>query len=258
MPDIFFDTLDAVPAELREHAKEDSGKVVVNVVPKVKLDEFRENNIKVSKERDDLTKVVQRVTGLLGEDFDVAENEIKELRTVHRRVKDGQLVENTSLEEALAERTKSMREAYEDQIRNEAKEKKAWQDKAVTTDLRLRRTFIDRAVTDAVLGEDSGAEPKALPDILRNAYDVFQVTEDGKLIAKNGGAVVYGEDGTTPMTPLEWLKKLRSDRPYFFKQSNGGGAGGGDKNRFGMSEADFAKLTPEQRLRIANGEKIRV
>ena len=54
MPEIVFESLDKVPEGLREHAKEEEGKVKVNVVPKNKLDEFRETNIKLAQERDSL------------------------------------------------------------------------------------------------------------------------------------------------------------------------------------------------------------
>jgi hypothetical protein len=48
MPNITLPTRDAWPEELREHVKEESGGFVLNVVPKTKLDEFRNTNIEVA------------------------------------------------------------------------------------------------------------------------------------------------------------------------------------------------------------------
>lgn len=61
MPDIVYDTLEAIPEGLRENAKKgDDGKFTVKVVLQSKLDEFRDSNIRVSKERDDLLAVIKK------------------------------------------------------------------------------------------------------------------------------------------------------------------------------------------------------
>lgn len=258
MPDIFFDTLDAVPAELREFAKEDAGKVVVNVVPKVKLDEFRETNINVSKERDALKGTVTKFVSILGiEDPEAAATQVQELRSVQSRVKAGELVENKGLDEAVAERTKQMRESFETEIQAKARETNAWKDQATSATKALQRNKIDGEVTRAVLSEQSGANHSALADIMQRAYSVFTVSDDGKLIPKNGDAIIYGGDGSTPMSPAEWLGKLREEAPYFFKQSTGGGAGGGDKRNGGFTAEELAKMSPEQKLRLVNAGKLK-
>lgn len=259
MPDLFYQTLDQVPEGLREFASETDGKVKVSVVAKVKLDEFRENNVKLSQERDALKTAVEKARTVFGEDFDAAAKEFGDLRGVAQRVKDGELVENKGLDEALAERTKQMREGYESQVTERAREANAWKEKATALDTRLKRTFIDRAITDVVLDSKSGVEPKAVTDILGRAYSIFQVSDDGKLTPKNGDAILYGADGASPMTPAEWVATLKDAAPHYFKGSSGGGASGGDaKMPNGMSQAEFAKLSPMQRLRAANGEKVGV
>lgn len=257
MPELFFESLDQLPEGLREAATTNElGKVVVNVVPKAKLDEFRENNIKIVKERDDLAALAGKAKEILGtEDFEAAAANLNELRTTHQRVKDGQLVENKGLEEALQERTTKMREEYSAEVTKHASEAKGWKDKFTAVDQKLRRTHVDRAITDVVLDENNGVHPKALTDILSRAYGVFEVSDDGKLTAKRGDAVLYGSDGATPLSAKEWILGLKEEAPYFFKGSNGGGASGADgKSINGMSTAEIAKLTPEQRLQIANGE----
>lgn len=243
MPIINFDSLDAVPEELREHAKPDeaSGKIQINVVPQVKLTEFRERNISLTKENDELKAYKTTVSTVVGEDISQFNKELESLRQVSKRVQDKELVDTTSLEEAVAKRTTEMRTGYEDQIKNQAKETKAWQSKAEELDNKFRRSVVDRAITDAVLDPKSGARPDALADILQRAYPTFRVTDDNKLIPYQGDAIQYGTDGTSPMTPLEWMTKLKEQAPYFFKGSSGGGAGssGGGLNANG-------KFSPEQ------------
>lgn len=257
MPDIFYDSLEAVPDGLREGAKaNDAGKVVVKVVLQNKLDEFRDTNIRVSKERDDYAAALGKAKEILGtEDFEAASADLVKLRDTAKKVADGALVENKGLEEALAERTTKMRDEMQAEIQRNAQEAKQWRDKQVQTDQKLRRTYIDRAITDVVLDETSGVHPKALADILGRAYSTFAVGDDGQLTAKRGDAVLYGSDGATAMSPKEWIGTLKDEAPYFFKGSNGGGSSGSDgMTAYGMTTAEIAKLSPEQRLAIANGE----
>lgn len=256
MPDITFESLDAVPEGLKEFAKEDAGKIVVKVVAQTKLDEFRDNNIKIAKERDDVVAALGKAKSVLGtEDFDAAAVSLTELRTIAQKVKDGELVANSNLSEALAERTKQMRETMEADIAARAREAQQWQAKYTQTDQKLRRTHIDRAVTDVVLDEAIGVHPKALNDILGRAYSIYEVSEDGKLTPKRGDTVLYGHDGVTPMSPKEWVQSLKDEAPYFFKGSGGGGANGAEGQSFqGMTAAEIAKMSPEQRLALANGE----
>lgn len=257
MPDIIYDSLESVPDGLREGAKaNDAGKVVVKVVLQNKLDEFRDTNIRVSKERDEFAQALGKAKEILGtEDFDAAAQQLAGLRDTAKKVADGALVENKGLEEALAERTTKMRDEMQAEIQRNAQEAKQWRDKQVQTDMKLRRTYIDRAITDVVLDETSGVHPKALADILGRAYNTFAVGDDGQLTAKRGDAVLYGSDGATAMSPKEWIGTLKDEAPYFFKGSNGGGSSGSDGAMInGMTTAEIAKLPPEQRLAIANGE----
>lgn len=257
MPELIFDSLEQIPEGLREGAKtNDAGKVVIKVVPQVKLDEFRDNNIKVVKERDDALALANKAREIIGgDDFDAFASSLGELRTTAQRVKDGELVANKSLEDALAERTAKMREDLQGEISRHAQEAKAWKDKHGLTDKKLRQTYVDRALTDVVLDETSGVHPKALPDLLKRAYDIFEVSDEGKLTPKRGEATIYGGDGVTPMSPKEWISSLKDEAPYFFKGSNGGGANGGEgKSINGMTQAEIAKLDPMARLAIANNE----
>ena len=229
MPEILFDSLDKVPEGLREHAKEvEEGKVSLNVVPKNKLDEFRETNIKLAQERDTLKSSLDPYKEVVGEDLDKFKKQYNELQTIQKRVKDGELVANTSLEEAIASRTKELRADLEGKISSLASDRDAWKDKAVNIENKHKRSIVDRHITSAVLSKESGARPDALQDILERAYKTFRVDENKEtVIPYDGDQVVYGSDGASPMSPLEWLKKMKETSPYFFQPSGGGGAGGG-------------------------------
>lgn len=253
MPEITYDTLDAVPEGLREYAKEvDGGKVAVSVVPKAKVDEFRENNIKLNQERESLIGRVQTYSSVIGEDFDQFKQELDDLRAVKRRVENKELVENGSLDEALAKRTTEMRTGYESQIAEKTKELDAWRKQVEQIQSKFNRSLIDRAVTDAVLNPKSGVNPSALPDILSRAYNTFRVEGEGAVVPYSGDSKLIGADGMSAMTPHEWLSKMRESAPYFFKESTGGGAGSGSTpggSEFGASKKSDLK-TPADKAKF--------
>lgn len=247
MPKIFFDSIDLIPDTLRDIVVEENGKHVIDVVPQVKLAEFRDNNVKLSKEKETLTSTLNGYKNLVGEDLEEFGTELTELRQTRQRVKDGELVENTNLETALAQRTQSMKADFENQLGEERKNTQTWKKKAEESDGKYKRSILEKAFTDVVLDEKNGVEPKALPDIINRASSVFHVEAEGQLIPRNGEHTIFGSDGASPMTPKEWVAKLKDDAPYFFKGSTGGGAApGGNGGHF--TAAQLKDMTPQQKM----------
>lgn len=254
MPDLYYSSMDEVPEGLREAAKEQNGKVIVKVVAQSKLDEFRENNIALARQRDDLETFKKQFGPVIGDrKVDDFLAEIKELQKTAQLVADGKLSTNDDIAKQVEERTAAMRRDYEEALKTANGEKSTLAARLEEADQKYRRTLVDRAVTDAVLAQTSKARPEALPDILQRAYGIFQVQTDGSLVPKKGEATLYGTDGTKPMTPAEWLESLRHDAPYFFKDSAGGGATAGQERTYGgLSKTEYEKLSPVEKLKIIN------
>lgn len=249
MPKIIFETLDQVPEWLRNDVKEANGKIEADVVQSTKVNEFRDNNIKLATERDALLKEKEILTTLVGEDVEAFKTEIETLRKTQQEVNDGKLKGSDAIAKEVESRVQNLKGDYEKQIQTASKEVVAWKEKAVSLETKLKNTHIDRAITSAVLDENSGVDPRALPDILERARKVYTVEGDDKLVAKQGEAIIYGSDGATPLPPNEWLEKLKEEAPYFFKKSEGGGATGSDGTLpQGMSQADYDKLSGQQKL----------
>lgn len=254
MPIINFDSIDAVPEGLKEFAKQndETGKFAVNVTATVKLDEFREKNIDLSKKLEAQAPILARVKEIAGDDLDAFANDLNGLRDISQRVKDGELKTDDQIEQAVQDRIKVMRDGYEDNSRSLKRELDAANAKAVTLVERLNRTRIDKEVTAAVIVPESGVRPEALPDVLERAYRLFKV-EDEKLIPKRGEATIFGANGADAMTVTEWLVKLRDEAPHYFKGNGGGGAAGGkDEKIGGFTAAQIAAMSPLQRLELAN------
>lgn len=254
MPIINFDSLEAVPDGLKEFAKtdDDTGKVQVNVVPNAKLDEFREKNINLSRQLEAVQPTLARVKEIAGDDLDTFVNDLSGLRDIAQRVKDGELKTDDQIEAAVQDRIKVIRDGYEDNSKSLKRELDEANKKATTLGERLNRTRIDKEVTAAVIVPESGVRPEALPDVLERAYRLFKI-EDDKIVPKRGEATIFGANGADPMTPTEWLVKLRDEAPHYFKGNNGGGAAGGkDEKIGGHTAAQVGAMSAAQKLELAN------
>ncbi|UTC29854.1 hypothetical protein BAJUN_02240 [Bajunvirus bajun] len=258
MPILSFDSLDLVPEGLRESAKqaEGSDKFSVNVVAAHKIDEFRDNNIQISKERDQLLKDLEPLKNIVGEDPEAFGAHLEELRNIAQRVKDGELKEGRGLDEALQKRTEEMRKQYQDQLQKVGSEKAAWEARHKQVEARFKESLVSNAITAAAMANGSGVEPTAVDEIVRSALGVFKSDDAGRLTPYAGEAPIYGADGVSPMTPKEWLLKLKEEKPFFFQQSGGGGAGGDKsvKTVHGKTGDQLKSMTAAERLAVANGE----
>jgi hypothetical protein len=88
--------------------------------------------------------------------------------------------------------------------------------------------------------------------VLLRAKSAFTI-KDGKAVSLDAeGKVVYGTDGTTPLSVEEWTKSLQTAAPHLFLGSTGGGAGNGGGGAGGNNRPG-SKLTANQK--IASGIK---
>lgn len=245
MPKLTFKTKDEVPEGLRDHAKETDGGFVVGVVH----ESFRDRNIALSQERDELKTKVDSLSKIVGDDVEGFSATLAGLREMEQHVKDGKLTKKEDIDRTVEARMQAKEAGHRDAL-------KAAQDKANAEKARgdgfeskFKGMVVDQAIISAVTAADSGANPAALQDILNRARAVFQAKDDGTLVAKKGETVWYGADGENSIQPKEWLAGLLKDAPYLGKESAGtGGAGGKGLKVAGMSDEAFQKLSPEQRI----------
>jgi hypothetical protein len=258
MPIFSFDSLEAIPESLRSFAKAEGDKVQINLVPQDKLDEFRDTNTSLVKERDALQKQVETLSPIVGEDPAAFSADLTELRAVAQRVKDGSLTDSRKIEEEIIRRTEDMKKSLEEQVRAAQKEGANWKDKASQIESTYKRTLVSSAIKDAAISPEAGLNPSAIPDVLSRAQAVWRATDDGKVLAFQGDLQLYGADGGSPLTPKEWIAKLKEEAPHFFKDTSGGGAGGGPGDRrgpLGKTAQEMKGMSAQDRLALANGDK---
>lgn len=222
------ETLDGVDATLAEHYTQDpsSGKFVLQVegmVPKARLDEFRNNNNALMRERDSLRVEFDEFREQIG----ATPEEIQELRSLADSIKDKKIFDEDGIEALVEKRISSLKAEKDSEIRNRDKQiKELAQDRELWAH-KYQRTVIDRELTDAAI--KAGVKPSALTDVILRGQGMWNLNDDGRIVAKDQhGDLVYGADGVTLMSAEEWMQtKLREAAPHFFEASGGGGANGG-------------------------------
>lgn len=215
---------------------------------KKKMAEFRENNIKLMKEKTDLE---EKLKGM-GDP-----KQIEEMKKKLQLIEDKKLLEAGKLDELVAQKTERMRQDYESQI---AALRKAVDDKQMELDKTtesLSSVLIDSEITRAVTAV--GIPRKgALQDLLARGKKTFRL-EDGKPIPKEGDKILYGKDGKAPMTFDEWASIQAETAGYLFEASGGsGGAGGKDTKQTQFKDGvDLTKIAPQERLKMIHSGEIK-
>ena len=204
-----FKTKDEIPAENQALYAEREGGWVLDVdgaVEKTKLDEFRNTNVALLKERDDLKK---RYEGI---DPDA----VKALADEKRQIEEAQQLKAGEVEKVVENRIKGVKADLEKQIATLTTERDAMTG-------RLTSIQIDQGVL--TVATKRGLRPTAIPDITARARNIFRLVNGvPTAFEPDGRTLSYGKDGLTPMTLEEWVDAQVSEAPHLFESNAGGGA----------------------------------
>ena len=214
---------------------------------KRKITEFRDNNVKLMKDKEELEKRLKDI----GDPAQIAEMK-KKLQAID----DKQLIAAGKLDELVEQKVTRMKADYEAQI---AALKKAGDDKQAELDktvARLSEVLIDSEITKAVTGV-GGVRKDAMQDIIARGKRVWRL-EDGKPVPKEGEKLLFGKDGKNQMTFEEWATILAQSAPFLFESSGGIGAMGTGGTRPITGKQDLSKIPAGERLRMIHGENATV
>src|SRR5688572_21833148 len=201
-----------IPAEHLSFYVEREGAFVLDAegaVEKTRVDEFRNNNVTLKKQLDELLKKYEGVDP----------DEARKLLEQKQKLEEGQLLKEGDVEKLVVARVKAAVEPIE-------KRAVAAEQSAAKISERLADIEINRAAI--VAATKMGLRPSAIPDLTLRARTVFRMA-DGKAAAfdADGRTPLYGADGLTPLTLDEWVAKLVVEAPHLFESNSGGGASGG-------------------------------
>ena len=227
-----FKTKDEIPAEHHSLYAERDGAWVLDVdgaVEKTKLDEFRNNNVALAKERDELKK---RFEG-------IDPDEVRKLADEKRRLEEAQQLKAGEVEKVIEARVKAHKGDFDKQLAAATSERDA-------LNARLVAIQIDQGVIGAA--SKRGLRATAIPDITSRARGVFRLVSGVPTAFEADGQTVRpGKDGVTPMTLEEWVDAQVSEAPHLFESNAGGGAAGNGSGGVGGGKAPvknpFARAT---------------
>jgi len=253
------DSLDGVDESIAPLYEADaSGKYFLKVegaVHKQKLEEFRNNNIKLLKERDELKVLADKAAeieqSLAAEAASKAELEkqIKDLEAKKEEVKDdGKSKANEDELKALTKQIKQLeaaRKAQEESFKvNElqlaqqlAAKEAALAEKEAKINAMLLKSEINDAATKV------GVKPNSLVAIEAMARTVFKA-DNGQLVAYDANGVPeFSKDGSSSLSVSEWMTNLKSTIPELFLQPTGAGT-----QKSTTAGSDSKDLTTAERI----------
>lgn len=226
------DSIDDLDDSLKGlYSKHTDGKYYLDVdgaVAKNKVDEFRDNNIRLKQ---DLEEMVDKFGNVDLDKYkaflDKEANDDGKKRITMEKV-----------DEIVAERTTAMKAEHVTQL-----------DALKTTNGalngQLNGLLIDGTIRTAAV--EAKIASTALDDVILRAKQTFKVVE-GKAVAHDDkGQIIYGKNGTDPLSTSEWIGGLKTSAPHLFEISKGGGAGGGDQKP-GDQNVDKSTLSPLQKI----------
>lgn len=219
------DTVEGLAAEVAGlYEKTEDGKFrldVEGVVPRDKLEEFRNNNIELSKKLDTFKGIdPAKYSTLLG---------------LEKKVTDHQLIEAGKIDEVVQTRIQGMTEEHKGVVNTLSQQLQQ-------ANGQLENLLVDSAVRVKAL--EAGVLPSAVDDVMLRAKSSFKIV-DGKAVPHHDGKPVYGKDGVNPMGVEEWMSNLAKSATHLFGQSSGGGAGTG---RPGSRQHAGTKLSAVQKI----------
>ncbi|HEY9173458.1 MAG TPA: hypothetical protein VI136_14320 [Verrucomicrobiae bacterium] len=202
---------DQVPVEHAALYVEREGAFVLDaegVADKARLDEFRQSNVTLKKELEDLRAK-----------FDgIDPEEVRKLATEKQRLEEERQLKAGEVDKVVENRVRSLKSDWDKQLATVTGERDS-----LTS--RLTSIQIDQGVLTAATKR--GLRPTAIPDITARARTVFKLVNGGpRAFEADGQTVRYGRDGVTPMTLEEWVDTQVADAPHLFESNAGGGAAG--------------------------------
>lgn len=193
---------------------------VEGLVPKSKLDEFRDTNVKLMKDMEKFK--------------DIDPVKYRELAETARKIQEKEWIEKGEIDKVVEQRVALMREDF-------TQKEVTYKTSNEAMSRQLESLLIDNQVRDAAT--KLGVRASAVDDVLLRAKAVYRVKDGVATPVDSKGQVIYGKDGTNPMAVTDWVGSLKQTAEHLFQGSTGGGAGGSNTGGTGG-----ANLTSVQKI----------
>jgi len=172
------------------------------------------------------------------------EEGVKRLTTMREMLQNdelGKLLADGKTEEWFEKRAGAMRKDYEDKLaaaQEKIDEVQKERDGAVSS---FRTKVLETEVLSACA--EAGVVDSAFDDVKAAAGRLFKNDpEHGLCIRDKDNSVVYGKDGKTPLTPLEWLGMQKEGKRHWWPPSKGADASSSHGGRATAGEVDLSEV----------------
>jgi hypothetical protein len=225
MLELFYDSAEEIPEGYTDLYSEKGGKWYLTGVRGMKTSQDTDKLSKSLREERSAHKATKdKLAKLGGDDVDIDKvvEQLDELEDLRARVEAGEggKVDEAKLEELVEARLKRQLRPIErerDQLRSRNQELE-------NETSGLRATINNGTIESRLrkLATDENVVSSAMDDIVFMGTHLFEVAEDGAIVAKDGAPGIE-----TGITPDVWLGDMKEKRPHWWPASQGGGAGGG-------------------------------
>jgi hypothetical protein len=236
-----YDTKEEIPEGYEALYTEKNGKWeltgVVGVKTQADVDRVSEA---LRKEKEDHKKAKTSLSAFDGIDPEVyhtLETSLEETKAQLEAVKKDGSIDETKLEPIIQARVKQMvapveREKASLQKQIEATKTALAAKEAETVELNRTITTgqVERTIRDAAVA--AKLLPTAIADAVMRGARQFELTDDGRVISKDGFGITPG------LTPAEWFKDEQDRSPHWWPASVGGGSEGSGKGGQGGYRGD--------------------
>lgn len=224
-------SVDDLPENVRvfySQDQNDNGDYILNVdgvVPKAKLNEFRNNNVQLTNKVNELIEQTKKFK-------DIDPLQARDALKIVEKLKDQKVYDDNGIEAVVEERTARMRTAHDTQVDALNKAQQEVQSKNMQLETYLKRVTLNNAAIEAA--NKAGVNPQAIPDIISRVSSVFKVegleNNDINFVPYDqSGKQIYDQSGQKIMGLAEWIKDLQQLAPHLFMASQGGGSRGGGR-----------------------------
>lgn len=177
------------------------------------------------------------------------------VRTLMERLEndeEGKLLAEGKFDDVINRRTERLQADTQKQIQSFTEQLASKDSELSSAKQQVKSLLIEGNMQQAAA--QLGVVPSAYEDAVYRAKSIFDVDENGKLVAEENGTTVYGKDGKSSITPAEWLESMREKAPHWFPAPSGAGSGGGGRGGTGSHTITRAEAQNPQAYQAAKAE----
>jgi hypothetical protein len=192
---------------------------------RTKLGEFRDNNVALRKELDEVKDKFGKV------DLAQYQKAVEFMGKIEKQQKDeeeAKLLKAGSIDEVVARRTETMKADYVKQLEALTNSRDSSVKEGETLRTKLGELLIGRDAQVELSNLGVKVAKGGLRDLMARAHSDWHLDADGNMVAERNGEKLFGKDGA-PLKMKEWAEMIVDDAGHLFEGGKGGGSPGGNK-----------------------------